>query len=1063
MNKNIQYPRFISNTPCKEDLFEGKSHQKIAMSISNLLQSNENCNVIGIDGGWGSGKSNLVELVKGCLENNAGTKGKYKFFIYDAWGHQEDLQRRSILEELTDYLTYENKGILNTNKWRQKLKDLLAKKREIETTTIPKLSCGIILTALAVIITPILDRLTAPMNSKVWKLVIMSIPLILLLFLMLSMIVKNLCNFYKAHGFWWCVKLSMNEAFSIYADKKREDTTFETISEDEPSSREFKLWMHEIDTDIQGNILIVVFDNMDRLPKQKVQELWSAIHTFFADEKYNNIRVIVPFDREHIKSAFKNEDIYKSVPENKDEQKGNAEATCFGDDFINKTFNVVYRVSPPTMSNWKVYFQMQWQEAFGDGMSADSDVTQIYDLLTAEQTPRRIIAFINEFVSIKQLTSEEKIPDKYIALFILGKSKIIANPMSEILQPTYLGALDFMYKDDKNLPKYMSALYYQLPVDKALDIIYTEHIKQVLDNNKGDELINVTKALSKFPLLLDNAITKVSNTANAVLALNRCFTEENEHTRKVWDCVYKKVGRCEDTLQEYQKILLQKISDKERFLERIVGEFRNSPKFTAIEYYNSIKQLGELENTDPYKYLSNKEVEPVSFVEFVEQAKDEYARYKIICKQEKLDEFLAGLDIEHLKTLAVIPYIKDEYEMSNYITYLHELIDRNSNNKDNIKILYTRLKEVERPTTKKIADNLIYNYLVNTKNTDDFYYDLLCMGISGLNNFYNHYHPALPTTNTEDAFVEKVAERIEYYMNYDAILLNIETMDFPLYKEVAKKLTLKEFRSSNINILNVLQKYDTIIEALKLEPIDFIKRLNSCENSAHTAINSKNISSIPTQFFEDIVGMDDALSMHCISMAKEYLESISADNWKKAITQASKDYKLLMILRLKIQNAFDAFKDILVEYAKGTCSALTKERCKSIIELVKNNNRSLLNAFNGVRDCFCDGQITITNDLFDFFGEWLLEYSKLEDKPSALRTIFISSVLEKPENISLLIKYQDKMIKIVDNAGEESEDFKEKIRSLLSVKYKDNDDFANFANAIGVSGTQSRIEGSASN
>lgn len=1062
MNKNIQYPRFISNTPCKEDLFEGKSHKKIALSISQLLRSNENCNVIGIDGGWGSGKSNLVELVKGCLENDTETKGKYKFFIYDAWGHQEDLQRRSILEELTDYLTDDNKGILNTHKWRPKLKGLLAKKREIETTTIPKLNCGVILTALAVIITPILDRVTASMNSMVWKIITMSAPLILLLSLMFVVIVKNLCVFYKTRGFRWCVQLSMNEAFSIYADKKREDTTFETISEDEPSSHEFKLWMHEIDTDIQGHILIVVFDNMDRLPKQKVLELWSAIHTFFADEKYNSIRVIVPFDREHIKSAFKNEDIYNSIFENKDEQKSNAEVKCFGDDFINKTFNVVYRVSPPTMSNWKEYFQTQWQYAFGDKTYADNDVTQIYDLLTTEQTPRRIIAFINEFVSIKQLTSEEKIPDKYIALFILGKSKIIANPTAEILQPTYLGALDFMYKDDKDLPKYMSALYYQLPVSKALDIIYTENIKQALDN-KNDELIKQIKVLSNFPLLLDNAITKVSNIANTVLALNRCFAEENKYTRKVWDCVYQKVGRREDTLQEYQKILVQKISNKEEYLKRIVDDFSTSPKVTAIEYYNSIKQLGELENIGPYKYLENKEVEPKTFIEYVEQAKYEYARYKIICNQEKLDEFLAGLDIEHLKALTVIPYIKDEYEMSNYITYLHGLIDNNANNKDNITILYTRLKEVERPINKKIPDGQVHNYLVHTKNTDDFYYDLLCMGISRLRNFYNSYPSVLPTTNTEDAFVEKVAERIEYYMNYDVILLNIETMDFPLYKEVAKKLTLKEYGSSNINILNILQKYDTIIDNLDVEPIDFIRRLNSRKGSIQTIINSENISSIPSKFFEDIVEMDDALSIHCVSTATEYLESISTENWKQAITQASKDYKLLMILRLKIQNAFDAFKEILVEYAKGTCNALTKERCKSIIQLAKNNNRSLLAAFNNVRDCFCDGQTSMTNDLFDFFGEWLLKYSKLEDKPSALRTIFISPLLEKPENISLLIKYQDKMIKIVDNAGEESEDFKEKIRSLLNVKYKDNDDFANFANAIGVSGTQSQIEGSASN
>ena len=32
-------------------------------------------------------------------------------------------------------------------------------------------------------------------------------------------------------------------------------------------------------------IMIIVFDNMDRLPNNKVQELWSSIHTFFAEKK----------------------------------------------------------------------------------------------------------------------------------------------------------------------------------------------------------------------------------------------------------------------------------------------------------------------------------------------------------------------------------------------------------------------------------------------------------------------------------------------------------------------------------------------------------------------------------------------------------------------------------------------------------------------------------------------------------------------------------------------------------------------------------------------------------
>ena len=110
----------------------------------------------------------------------------------------------------------------------------------------------------------------------------------------------------------------------------------------------------------------------------------------------------------------------------------------------------------------------------------------------------------------------------------------------------------------------------------------------------------------------------------------------------------------------------------------------------------------------------------------------------------------------------------------------------------------------------------------------------------------------------------------------------------------------------------------------------------------------------------------------------------------------------------------------------------------------------MLSAFNTVRDRFCDGACAMTNDKFSFYGEWLLKYAKLEEKPSALRTIFTPSVLDIKENIQLILRHQEKMIRIVEIAGEENKDFKDKIKSLLDGEYKDDDAFEGFAKAIGI-------------
>ena len=62
--------------------------------------------------------------------------------------------------------------------------------------------------------------------------------------------------------------------------------------------------------------------------------------------------------------------------------------------------------------------------------------------------------------------------------------RFLKNPNKEILSPHYLGALSFLYGNDTDLPKYISALYYQLPVEKALDLIYVDQLKRAL--NEGN-------------------------------------------------------------------------------------------------------------------------------------------------------------------------------------------------------------------------------------------------------------------------------------------------------------------------------------------------------------------------------------------------------------------------------------------------------------------------------------------------------------------------------------------------------------------------------------------------
>ena len=1037
-----KYPKFLENKPCGQDLFEGKSHDTIAQNIANLL-INKTAKIIGIDGGWGAGKSNMVYLIKNKLDPN-----KFHFFIYDAWGYQTDFQRRSILENLTSFLVDEAK-ILDKKKWNAKLLQLLSRKRSVGTKVVKELSAVAKVSAIIAFAMPIMIFLNDLINDNVFKFVYWIIISILSLLLLLYLQIRNLKKYGQPVNFSNIIH-ELSLSYMDYTHEKSKDNIeqsikYETIYDEEPSARDFKNWMKEIDNDIKNHSLIIVFDNMDRLPREKVQELWSAIHTFFAEKKYNNIYVIVPFDREHIKSAFKSEDITN--------KQGNVDSiVCYGNDFINKTFDAVYRVSPPVMSDWKSYFAERWKDAFG--VEVDNKITQIYDLLTHTITPREIIAFINEVVSVKQVFNDP-IPDEYIALFVKGKDTISNNPNVEILHPTYLGALDFMYKDDLELSKYISAMFYQLPVDRALEIIYTENLKKALDNCDVEQIKTIQSKPSVFMSIIETAITSVSNISNAVVALNQCLrNEKSKKMQFIWDCIYKKenINAVKKPLQEYQKILIQNITNKNKYIQNLISTFYNNYDLKVLEYYNSIKELSNIAGLEIFQYLRRKEVGAELFINFVEEAKDKYREYKIVCKQELLNEYFSTMEVDRLNTLNIIPYIKNDYDLEAYITRLNVLIDLNVNNKNNIKIIYDRLKEIKKPIEKRLPDAQIHSFFTTTKDTDGFYYDLICMRIAHLNKFPANLQTAFNTVmnKTEDSFVDNVASRMEYYMNYGDLLLNIDIINYPLYKAVAKQLTEESYGKSIVDVIAVIKKYDTIKKQIDIDTNVLINRLDSlCDNDT-SLFTIDNINTISINCFEDIIDVKNKLTNHCVDIATQYLVSKSKDDWKQAILAGNYEYQLLIIIKPNIQSCFDAFKELLVENVQANNTAFTKEKCSFLIELFEGNGREMLSAFNNVRDCLCSGSCSMTKDIFAFYGEWLLQYSKLEDKQSSLRTIFIPSVFDVNENVRLILGYKEKMKIIVEKAGDENKDFKDKVKSLLQSDYKNDKEFESFAKSIGV-------------
>lgn len=1045
------YPKFLDNKPCGQDLFHGGAHTNIANKIAQIVQSKNGIQIIGLDGCWGSGKSNIIEIIKDKLNPR-----QFRIFIYDAWGHKEDFKRRSILEELTTFLTgkyvhnqKEYDSILIGENWEKDKQALLGIKRETETISMPKLSLGIIISVLAIILTPILELLSTEIENIYGKVFVMLIPILALLFLLIVNFVKHLTNKDKK-GNTCSFTDTIAESFSVYAGKIQELKTIENISEIEPSSTQFKNWMSKIDESIQDCKLIIVFDNMDRLPKVEVQELWAAIHSFFAEINYNNIVVIVPFDRNHIYTAFESENIDLEDKSSQAEDANYHKQVCkkyYGDDFINKTFDVIYRVSPPIMSDWKNYFATRWENAMGEKLKEDSRILQIYDISVENPTPREIIAFINEFVAIKQI-ADINIPNEYIALFIFIKTSIQANPFVEIIEPKLKHELKTLFIADNNLPQYLSALYYQLPVKDALDIVYTERLIKALNNNKFDEVKQIC-TLSIFNDLLEKALLKVTNYPNAILALNKCQNVRVKH----WNYIYKQINKQEDILQEYQKILLTKISTslKDTYLKRIIQEFFTAQTFDAIKYHESIGLLATIVDIDPYKYIQTKEIDPQNFLTYVEYAKQDYKICKITCKKEKLDEYLGSLPINQLENISAIPYVIADYkELSKYQENLESHIGMNPPEKDNITTIYTRLKEIQRPINRKLSDNQITTIFKQCTESKEIYYDLLCMRISMLNNFNPHlavnYNTAL--SKTDNNFVEQVAQTIEFYVNYGDILLNYQFYrQWPLLKAIAVKLTQENNASSIADLKLILPKYEEIKNALEVDTSIIIKRLDTFE---HRHLTMQDVINIPISFFEDTIENEKGLAVYCRNLYWEHLKTISKEQWETEIIKQTKNYKILSLLRIDVPNCWEAFKSLLEKTANSSINNFSKEDKDNLLLLVEQYESPLENTYRNIRDMFCSGRQVMSEKLFIFFAEQLLKYGKLEERADTLRTIFKPDFLQNKSIVETILNHAEIVRILVENAAEENKEFKLKIQDLLKTGYREEEQFIAFAHSIGV-------------
>lgn len=1045
----IEYPRFIPTTPSGIDKFEGGSQKRLSETIAQHFQKNdllgENAlpRIIGIEGEWGSGKSNVVKMLREQL------KGKYYFFEYDAWGHQEDLQRRSILELLTQELVKNNflvgetivefkNGEKEKVTWPDKLKYLLARKSEAESLTYPRVSEGMVAAFLVTILTPVFTYIAyaiKPANTTWISIVIALFPVICSLFVWVLA-----CIFGKR-------KYGLSYLLAIYQGEVKRNRTYEVLNVDEPTVYEFKKWMQDISDYIETNNapkLVIVFDNMDRLPSEKVKELWSSIHTFFADGGFKNIWAIIPFDEKHLSCAFGNE---------KEDNSFAREVTKL---FIKKTFPIVYRVAPPVITDYKIVFDKLFVEAFGTSVDFDSreTINRVFRIEKPSTNVRDIISFINEMVALKQEWGES-ISIENIALFCLEKEQILNDPVNEILSGSYLLNTNSIIDNSIQLQSEMAALVYGVAVEHAQQIPLTKYIENCINKEHGYDINQYAESNVHFDMVLKYVVENMDTASvdKIIHCLNK-LRRESTSVHSIWKYLFlKKLGapiEKQEFSMEYKALLLHLDSDMQNIIiSRLYQEILHFTNFKGAYYFNALYEMDQFikENglsCDFRSIIQEKEVTPSTFIEFVQAANREQIvfsdhedtimcdGYRIKTNSESLDNYLAELKFNHIDVLRAIKK-SSSYGFPKLLQAVTDCVEEQIVNKNNAGVIFATYRILSK--NKRLLEETLNLSLINQIYSDlesdgkdiqhSGYYDFVAMKIA--NN--------QPVSLIEGGEIKYVADVIDYYIDYGVLLLKSLTFSSSLLTDLLAYMVENNL-GWNLLLTDVLPKFEEIKEEINVTDEAL---LNNLSNWDFESIGKDNITEyVPNASFYAVTSrVDNALSKHINQVAIEALSEESVDSLYSQRMNL-KDYWIVVISYLL--DKMDSLPDNLVEFCKKIFRNIASgsqdpvqlpDYLKAMIN--KLDNRGIISTIIDIRNRFCNGVQAINPTKFQFFESYFRLYGSLIETAVSVVNQIMLPVIEDEACRSLILQHQDFYINLINKVGDSSFEIKKRFREIITL------------------------------
>ena len=546
--------------PSKDDLAShGKgegAHERIAHAMADLIRSSDvGGKLIGLEGGWGSGKSTVINLMTKSLKQTPETT----VFIFDSWAHEREPLRRSFLESLIRH--FQKRKWIAKKPWNAKIEQFSNRRTVTRSHTNPRPTRFGTWLALSALVVPIGTSLVAgslndglqfdpdlPINWGLLVGALLSASPILAVLLNGVRVVLSKGNVRNGRV--------TSSGWELLTGRTTETTT-EATETHEPTSIEFeetfKCLMKTALGKNDRRRAILVLDNLDRVNYEDARKLWSTLQTFL---QYRTVRtpawfkkvwIIVPYDKSGLSLLWQS-------PEAAHEKEATRAPTGAAESFLDKSLQVNFEVPPPVLSTWRFYLAELVERAIPRHKQDAHDLYRIYLHCVAKQdgtpTPRQLKLYVNQIGALHlQWPCEAKgaVPVRHLAYYAALRR---ANWTSDQLRRRLVNERKVPWEPALNavlsgqLRANLAGLLFNVRADVGEQLLLTEPILKALSESDGERLTELERIHKDgFWVVLDDmivshaALADPATMCSAMLGLNSSGLLESANRPEVLQTV----------------------------------------------------------------------------------------------------------------------------------------------------------------------------------------------------------------------------------------------------------------------------------------------------------------------------------------------------------------------------------------------------------------------------------------------------------------------------------------------------------------------------------------------